>query len=473
MRLFKHQIEGVGIGRQGSRAFFWDCGTGKSCLGLNIIKHWKALGDGPALVVCPLSIIDAAWIEDCKKFTPFLSIVSLHAKSPATRKQRLAEKHDIYVANFETFKSLFKEIQKKRFKVLIVDESSKMKDPRSQITRSLLAMAGVKTRGKDGKTFVPDWIVPNRYVLSGTPAPNDESEYWSQIKFITGPGNDVFNDNYYAFRGRYFYSIPLGRTGQNLWKFRKDCRDEFANKLSEVSHVVRKADAIDLPDQVHEIRHVELSKEERKAYDTFENELVIQFANETILGSNSLVEIMKLRQLTSGFCYGDVTHQTGKSKQNELLSLLEEIGKQQVIIWCNFKYEIAELLKALPSSDALWSGTPDRGKTINAFQNGQFQYLIANPQSAAHGLTFTNCNYAVYYSLNYSYELQKQSEDRIHRIGQTNKCTYYHLLARKSIDEIIYRAVNNKAELSNEILSYLRKGKSRKGVQRARSLQTA
>lgn len=477
-KLFKHQIEGLNIAHKGSHAFFWDCGTGKSCLGLNIIKHWKAKGVGPALVVCPLSIIEAAWVEDCQKFTPELSITSLWLPQTSNRRLKqidllISQNFDIYVANYETFKTLLPTIKRKKFQVLIVDESSKMKSPASQITRALLSLAGITTRAKGGVKFYADETIPHRYLLSGTPAPNDESEYWSQAKFITGEGNNVFNDNFYAFRSRYFFSIPLGRTGQNIWKFRKETKQEFTDKLSEVAHVVRKQDAVDLPPQVHEKRYIELSKEERKAYDKLKNDLVLEFADEMILASNALVEVMKLRQLTSGFLYGEQTHITGRSKLNELKALLEEIGDKQVIIWCNFKCEIETLFKELVDCDAIWSGTHNKDETIRNFQQGKTKYLIANPQSAAHGLTFTNCNYAIYYSLNYSYEYQKQSQDRIHRIGQQNKCTYYHLIARDTVDEVIYKAVNSKAELSKEVLSYLRDSHGRQNARECRQFQTA
>lgn len=469
--LYKHQQAAIAKGKLGNLALFHDCGTGKTLTAIRLIQYAKSRGKTPALVICPLSIIDAAWLTDVAKFAPELDAISLWSKKPSERKQRLAEDHDIYIANFETFKGLFDEIAAKEFKMLFVDESSKMKKPTTAITRALLALAGVQMRGKKGKKYDASKPIQHRYVMSGTPAPNDKSEYWAQIKFITGPGGYVFNDNFYAFRGRYFNKIPLGRTGQNIFKFKKyidqagpggmmlqiDAAKEFASRMRPICDVVSKADALDLPDQVHEIRDVILSDPERLAYDTLKKDLVLRFASETILASNALVEVMKLRQLSSGFCYGaEGTHVTGTSKLKELLSLLEEIGDHQVIIWCNFRYEIRMLLDKLGSSDALWSETPDRDEVIRNFQSGRIRYLVANPQSAAHGLTFVNCNYAVYFSMNYSYELQKQSEDRIHRIGQDSKCTYYFLIAKDTVDRMIYRTVCKKGDMSKQVLEYLK-----------------
>ncbi|RKY10341.1 MAG: hypothetical protein DRP56_01275 [Planctomycetota bacterium] len=471
MQLYKHQQDAVERATDGNLALFHECGTGKTLTALRIIEYWKEKGDRyntanrrnatspsfSALVVCPLSIIEPAWMADAKKFSPSLTVVSLWAKARKKRLAALASDADVYVVNFETFRGMFEEIQAKGFGVLIVDESSKMKSHSSQTTRALLALAGVSSRGK-GKKFPIGGIIPHRYVLSGTPAPNDRGEYWAQMNFIAP--NTVFSDNFFAFRSRYFVAKPLGRTGINLWSFTKDplLATEFSEKMAPCCDVVSKADAVDLPQQIHEIRSVELSKPERTAYETFRRQLALRFANEDILASSALVEVMKARQLTSGFCYGaNGTHRVGKSKLTELLALLQEIGNRPVIIWCSFRHEIQSLLDALPHSAALWSGTDDRNEVIGGFQNGTYQYLIANPQSAAHGLTFVNCSYAVYFSLTYSYELAKQSQDRIHRIGQQNKCTYYYLIAKDTIDEVVYAAVREKKKLSEAVLGYLKK----------------
>lgn len=473
MKLFKHQLEALNIAKTQNLAMFHDCGCGKTRTALEVINAFMANPDKycQALVVCPLSIIEAAWIEDCKKFTPHLDIVSLWSKKSADRKKRLAEEHDIYVANFETFKLLYNDIVAKRFGIIIVDESSKMKDFSSQTTKALLSFAGINSKKSQ---FKSDYIIPHRYVLSGTPAPNDMDEYWSQIKFITGAGNDVFNDNFYAFRNYYFYSINITPVNR-IYKFRKQMQQEFMDKMKSVAHVVRKEDALDLPEQTHVIRNVKLSDAELKAYNTLENDFILQVENDVVLAETALTEIMKLRQLTSGFCYtmNGETYQTGTSKLNELKDLLTEIGNHQVIIWANFKQEIQLLLNELPNSAAIWSGTPDRDAVIKDFQQGKIKYLIANPQSAAHGLTFVNCQYAVYYSLNYSYELQKQSQDRIHRAGQTKPVTYYYLIADNTIDGVIYKAVGNKADLSTSILNYLKDGKNETRTNKTHALATA
>jgi SNF2 family DNA or RNA helicase len=461
MKLFAHQQEALQRGIQGNVALFHDCGCGKTLTALQIINHLRQTminGNGKpskTLVVCPLSIIETAWIADCRQFTPELSVTSLWSRQPKERLARLHEQHDIYICNYETFKNLYDEIKQIEWSILIVDESSKLKNPRSQTTRAILSFAGVRFRRSPYRTTQ---IIPHRYVLSGTPAPNDESEYWGQMTLVA-PG-EVFHPNFYAFRGKYFHSIPLGLSGQKMFRFRNSLRQEFMDAMKPSAHIVRKQDALDLPEQIHQTRLVHLSQKEQTAYDKMKKDLVLEFGKETILARHVLTEIMKLRQLTSGFAYGEEgTYQIGKSKLNELSALLDEIGNNQVIIWCNFRAEIAMIRRLLPDSDCIPNDDKPIEDVVKCFRDGGFRCLIANPASAGHGLTFTNCSYATYFSLNYSYELFKQSQDRIHRIGQKLPCTYYYLIADGTIDEVILKTLEGKRDLSQSVLAYL-KGKN-------------
>ena len=78
------------------------------------------------------------------------------------RIEALNTKADVYVMNYESFKILKNDIMKMGFDCMIIDESQVMKNMTSQITNELLQMIDV---------------IPHRFVLSGTPTPNHNSEY--------------------------------------------------------------------------------------------------------------------------------------------------------------------------------------------------------------------------------------------------------------------------------------------------------
>jgi SNF2 family DNA or RNA helicase len=46
-----------------------------------------------------------------------------------------------------------------------------------------------------------------------------------------------------------------------------------------------------------------------------------------------------------------------------------------------------------------------------------------------------------------------QSEDRAHRIGQTNKVTYVDIVTEKTIDEKILKALRAKINIANQVLN--------------------
>jgi hypothetical protein len=168
-----------------------------------------------------------------------------------------------------------------------------------------------------------------------------------------------------------------------------------------------------------------------------------------------------------------------------LIEVLEGIASEQAIIWANFRGEFNMIKEYLGCRCVTYYGGTDRSEIeplmqkhygVNAYQehldagltmrdmavklfkDGHVQYFVANPKSAAHGLTLTNASYAIYMSLNYSYEQWKQSRDRIHRYSQTSKCTYISILMKGTIDYVIYKVLQNKGELLDGVLHHLKPG---------------
>ena len=328
--------------------------------------------------------------------------------------------------------------------MLIIDESAKVKDNRSLITKALMEFS-------ENMDYV--------YELSGNPAPNSEMEYFSQAKMVDPM---LYGRSFYSFRNKYFY--PAGYGGFK-WKMKEEMRGDFLEKLASISEVVRKEDVLDLPEKTLNIRKVHLNTVERKAYETMKRDLLIEFGNREVVAANAAVKLMKLREGTSGFYLDEDSKviKVGESKLNELKELLEEIGNHQVIIWTHFHYEadmVEKLLKGktVGRVDGTISNQAIKDETVRMFKSGFKQYLITHPASLGHGVTLTNCTYAIYFSLSHSWETFEQSMGRIYRKGQTNKCSYYFLLADCSVDEVIWKALQEKKSVSETVFSYI-KGK--------------
>lgn len=415
---------------EGSFAIFLDTGTGKTVTALEISKHYKK-----TLVVCPLSIIEAAWIEDCKKFYPEREIISLWHNNKSKRIARLNENADIYVINYEGLKIIYNDILKKNFDCIIVDESSKMKNHTSQITQVLLSLSE---------------HIPSRFILSGCPAPNHNSEIFAQMKFIN---SDVFGNNYYGFLAKYF---SQDMQNPHRWYQTQENKDLFYNKLSLQSKFMTKDECIDLPEKVFQIRKFALNRTQSKHYDN-----MIQNIKDNINTWSKFeftAKLMKLRQIISGFVINKDKSITEfeTEKDNELEGVLSEIGSKPVIVWCQFIHEMERLAKKF-GGVSLNAHTKDRNEIIEQFKNNKIKTLFAHPKLIGHGLTFVNCNYNIYYSLSFSYEEFKQSQDRIHRKGQNSKCTYIILQGKNTIDENIYNCLEGKKDIVDELYFELTK----------------
>lgn len=461
--LFSHQQAAIDLAiKRGHLALFHEQGLGKTRTALEIFKrHRETQPDLKLLVICPISVIEDAWRANATKWVSEFSFLNLRK---AKSKDKLAD-YDIIAVNYEKLiskngKTQVVDFIKLQNPMVFLDESSKMKGHKSKITKALLSLAH---------------HFKYRLIGSGTPAPNGPWEYWAQINFVKP--NTLFG-SYYEFQNRFFElrrgKPPKEQVAACGYAPGRMMQEGFRLAISEKKHSLlndvigkfvhrmdKQTAELDLPPKIFQTRHVILSREERKAYNEIKNHLITEIGNQVIVTPHLLPKFMKLRQILSGFLYDatGIAHHIGSSKIKELKAVLDNLGKHQIIIWCQFTEEIVMLEYLLSetlgrSCSTLYGGTGDRCNEIEKFKSGKTQYLLAHPAAAAHGITFTNCSRMIYFSNSFSYEHYAQSQDRNHRPGQkADSCLYIHLVAENTIeDQLIYPALRNKGKVSNDDL---------------------
>lgn len=72
------------------------------------------------------------------------------------------------------------------------------------------------------------------------------------------------------------------------------------------------------------------------------------------------------------------------------------------------------------------------------------QFFVAIKQCAGYGLNLQFCDYVIYYNNDWDYATRAQSEDRVHRIGQTNNVHIVDICADETIDKRILRSLGRK-----------------------------
>ena len=209
---------------------------------------------------------------------------------------------------------------------------------------------------------------------------------------------------------------------------------------------------------------MELTKEQSDAYTQMKHLALARLDNgELSTTQNVLTQIMRLQQICLGHLTDDdgEVHQIKSNRLTELLNICDEL-QGKAIIWATWTMDIRSIVEALrdrfsvQAVSALHGETADseRQQIVETFQDRQseLRFIVGHPKTGGYGLTLTAANTVIYYSNSYDLELRLQSEDRAHRIGQTNKVTYIDLISPKTIDQKIVEALRNKITIADTIL---------------------
>lgn len=464
LTLMRHQQLGREIARYQDRyAFFYDTRTGKTPLSLSIM--YDDIVTNPThkwLVVCPLILIENAWIPDAAEFIPEIKVVSCHAATPAKRLERINSEASIYVTNTESFVKYREHFDKLHLTGCIIDESSDMKSPKSKVSKELVDFAQTLERF---------------YLLSGTPAPNGEHEYYMQLRAVDYYG---IQQSYSQFKEHYFVNMSYNPQYEKL-ALRPDKKDELFSLIKKYALYVDKEDVLTTPGRTFHEVEFEMPTELKKHYNKLKNELYMEVGDGLrITAPSAAAKLNKLNQVTSGFIIDTQAVKENKFYADNLTEwyLLDNyrfkalqdllssysIRNEQVLIWANYRKEF-EIIQSMLGERCrcIYGGTTitEKNESIRLFKTGEIQYLIANPASADKGLTLTNAHISIYFSLNWSYELFKQSMERIYGdvMKQPKHCEYYVMIAKGTIDRVLYSDVlKGKGEASYAVLNHLKGG---------------
>ena len=330
--------------------------------------------------------------------------------------------------------------------MMAIDESTTIKNPDAKRSKHICSL------GQYAKY---------KRILTGSPVTKSPLDLYKQCEFL-GEGLLDFT-SYYAFRTRYaiLKTMNFGSHSAKVPVGYKNLQ-ELSDKIALFSDRVLKEDCLDLPDYTYQKRIIQLSKEQQKIYDQMKNVALAQMDGKLMTTSTALVQLMRLQQITCGhFKADDGTLKIIKNERvNALMDILEEV-EGKAIIWAHWRHDIDSIVKAIkkeyPGSVMTYYGstsTEDRAKAIKAIQdpNSKIRFLVGTPQTGGYGITLTEANVMIYYSNGYDLEKRTQSEARINRIGQKRKMTYIDIIAEKTVDERIVKALRKKINIASEVM---------------------
>ena len=272
-------------------------------------------------------------------------------------------------------------------------------------------------------------------------------------------------NSFFAYQSRYavIQKRTMGaRSFNEVVGYRR--LDELTEKLEPISTRVLKEDCLDLPKKVYQARTVQLSLEQRKAYDQMKKHALVLLENGELATTQSvLTQIMRLQQITCGHLKTDEGEMLNlkSNRLNDLLDVVEEVNGK-AIIWATWSHDIVEITNALKKkygddAAACYYGETlqsERQQIVNTFQdeNNPLRFFVGQPKTGGYGITLTAANTVIYYNNSYDLAIRLQSEDRAHRIGQRNNVTYIDLVSPGTIDEKVLKALRSKIDLAGQVL---------------------
>jgi SNF2 family DNA or RNA helicase len=411
-------------------------GLGKTATALTILaEQFK----GTTLIVAPKRVAETVWTQEANKWEHLKHLkIAKVMGTPAQRLAALNSSSNIYVVNLENLTWLLEE-NVKTFNNLIIDESSRFKDPSTKRFKALK---------KHLKNF------ERRIILTGTPTPQGMADLWSQVGILDL--GERLETSLTRFRDKYMNPGQRNRqTGVVYNWILKDGVDKIiTDKISDICYSLKAADYLQLPTLTSLFHNVELDSSVRKKYNELRKDMVADIKGEKITAPTAAALAGKLLQYTSGAVYDEqgATHEVHRSKLEYLESIMEE-STSPTLVFYHFKHSLNRIRVQFPQAVVL------DDNNIEAWRKGEIRMLLAHPQSGGIGLNL-QCNVGdtaqtVWFDLPWSSENYIQANARIFRQGQEKPVIIHHLVVANSIDQHVVKVLEGKINIQDALMDAL------------------
>jgi SNF2 family DNA or RNA helicase len=439
--LWDHQVKAHHFARGlHGAALLMGMGVGKSITAISLLKSRK---HDVNLIICPKSVL-TVWPHEFRKHLDEEWLITAPLRKTIKERAKEARKWldfakakgqpFVLLINYEAFwrNDFAKLLQDTHWDHIIYDECHKLKDPTSNTSK--FAHKLVKN-----STY--------RLGLTGTFLPHSPLDAFSQYKAIDP---SIFGGSYYRYK--LTYTELGGFQGREVVNYIN--QDQLNQKIESIGIQIEN-DVLDLPEEIHSFRTVQLESQTRRVYDEMNADLYASVENGEITISNAMVKVLRLQQLTSGHLKTDdgQIHRYGNEKRELLRELLTEIPAiEPIVVFARFTPDIDNIKQVANDLGKTCAELTGQANEVKDFQEGKADVLATQVQAGSLGIDLTRACYCIFYSIGHSLGEYQQACKRIHRPGQTRTVRYYHLLAENSVDGRVYNALQAKQDVVDYIL---------------------
>lgn len=418
LRLYPFQQQGVEFLLSHPVSLLGDeMGLGKSIQAIAALRDLLRSGRVvQALILCPKTLI-FDWFYKLRLWAPDLR--ALPVEGPRKRRSwywRSAV--HVVITGYETWREDLKAglTDPDRYDLVILDEVQRIKNPDTATHRAVARLRA-----------------PWRWGLSGTPLENRVDDLVAIFGFLK-PG-----------------LIPHG----------SGCpADLLRESIAPFLLRRRKDDVLQLPPKEHRTVWLELSPQQRMAYEAAERSAVgaIKQAGHAAAPMIALALLTKLKQICN------LDPGTGDSaKLAYLTAELDRLANSEEKALIFSQYPEKTLKPLLPRLErfgaALFDGSLsdwNRQLLVHRFQHGSDPRTLAmSLKCGGVGITLTRANHVFHYDHWWNPAAAAQAEDRAHRIGQERPVTVTTLLTRGTVEERIADLIERKRDLFRQVMDPL------------------
>ncbi len=415
-----------------------EMGLGKTIQTLALLLRDQERGAGPALVVCPTSVLPN-WLREAGRFAP-----SLRAVAFAGGRRKLPEEGaaDLVVTSYAILRRDASLLGSRAFSSVVLDEAQHVKNPEAKGAQA--------ARGLTGRF---------RLVLTGTPVENRPLDLWSLFSFLLPGflgGQDEFVRRYEEGAGSTIEEAQRRlavRVGPFLLRrVKKDVLEELPEK--------RRTDMV-----------CELSEPQRRLY----RELLMQVRAE-VFGAialrgmararvNILTGLLRLRQVACDprLLFAGEFSEEDSGKLQLFRELIEEAldGGHRVVVFSQFVQMLALQKKLLDGLgvryEYLDGRTRDRQAILDRFNapegEGRADVFLISLRAGGTGVNLASADTVLLYDPWWNPAVEDQAVDRVHRIGQRRGVAVYRLVARDTVEEKMLALAEKKRGVSERLLA--------------------
>lgn len=399
-----------------------EMGLGKTLQTLTWLELRRGAG-GPALIICPTSLVDN-WAEEAEKFTPAMRVLKLHGSERHDLWERMNE-CDLIITSYALIRRDLESYLGRRFSSVVLDEAQHIKNRRTQ-----------------NAAAVKQLQAEQRLVLTGTPIENSVADLWSIMDFLM-PG---YLGPHQVFRDRYELPIQAGGPDAEtaLIRLRRKLHPFLLRRL-------KKEVAKDLPDKIQRVAHCTLTGDQHKVYRQLLDSAKRKISQ--LVDANgfnrSRMEVLKiLLQLRQTCCHLDLLKLPGlqsdypSAKLDLFFELVDEAldAGHRILVFSQFTSMLAIIRDALEARELRYcyldGATKDRQERVRTFnRDPAIPLFLISLKAGGSGLNLTGADMVIHFDPWWNPAVENQATDRAHRIGQKSTVYSIKLITRNTVEE--------------------------------------